>query len=204
MFRRKGRHSQGAHVAAQPASDLGAVTTLSSVAVGERASGELASSPAVQRPASTSPAPTPQHDPDASSSVLSTVPEAALVAVRNSALTLAPEAPLELVPPQPAIPPVEAGSDVTAVDSTAGSTTVIVPVAGAGRRARRLWPRVLTVVVVVVVGVCALAGIQLARPVPKPVVHSDVTLSAPVPGVAPTLPWPAVGERERAGVKVKG
>ena len=169
-------------------SELGDVTTLSSEAVRGAATADLnAVAP-----------PEPTEDRSVASGA--TVPEAALVAVYGGVFNAgSPPAPPahgtspapEAAVSAPAIPLLEFSPDVTAVDSTAGSGTVIVPVPGSGRRSRRLWP---AAVVLVAVAVLALAGVELARPVPKPVVHSDVTLSAPAPGIAPALPWPSVGE----------
>jgi D-alanyl-D-alanine carboxypeptidase (penicillin-binding protein 5/6) len=167
-------------------SELGDVTTLSSEAVGTATHDQSAAA-------------TPGLAEDRSKAPGATVPEAALVAVYGGAFTAvapvapatprtgpAPEAPTAAA----AIPLVEVAPDATAVDSTEGSGTVIVPVPGSGRRSRRLWPAA----VIVAVAALGLAGVELARPVPKPVVRSDVTLSAPVPGIAPALPWPDVGE----------
>ena len=193
MFRRQGRHTRGTHGAPSTVSELGDVTTLSSEAVRGTATADLN---AVAPPGSSEGRP----NEDRAEMPGATVPEAALVAVYGGMFTTgsatAPAAlgatptlgaPVEA----PSIPLVESSPDATGVGSTAGSGTVIVPVPGAGRRSRRLWP---AGVVFPAVAVLALAGVEFARPVPKPVVHSDVTLSAPVPGIAPALPWPAVGE----------
>jgi hypothetical protein len=79
MFRRRGRHSRGAHDARSTQSELGDVTTLSSVAVG---------APATRQP----------PDPAGPEAPPATVPEATLVAVLGGALSPAvpvlPEAAL--------------------------------------------------------------------------------------------------------------
>ncbi len=65
-------------------------------------------------------------------------------------------------------------------------------------RIRRRLALVLPIVLVVVLGIGA--GVQLVRPLPRPTVDG-VTASERVPGVMPTLPWPASGE---AALAVQG
>jgi serine-type D-Ala-D-Ala carboxypeptidase (penicillin-binding protein 5/6) len=50
------------------------------------------------------------------------------------------------------------------------------------------------VAVVLVVAVAGLAVRQLTRPLPRPVLSSTLTSSVTVPGAAPSLPWPTVGQ----------
>ena len=49
-------------------------------------------------------------------------------------------------------------------------------------------------VAVVLAGVSAFAAVRVTRPLARPVVLSSVAASLSVPGVAPVLPWPAVGQ----------
>jgi serine-type D-Ala-D-Ala carboxypeptidase (penicillin-binding protein 5/6) len=73
------------------------------------------------------------------------------------------------------------------------SPTLILTSGGRTRvRRRARW--VLSAIGVVVVVVAAGAAIQLTRPIPRPVVRSIFVAPSRVPGVAPSLPWPAKGE----------
>jgi D-alanyl-D-alanine carboxypeptidase (penicillin-binding protein 5/6) len=53
---------------------------------------------------------------------------------------------------------------------------------------------VLVVAIVVVVAAGGLAARQLTRPLPTPVLSSSLVSSVTVPGAAPALPWPTVGQ----------
>jgi D-alanyl-D-alanine carboxypeptidase (penicillin-binding protein 5/6) len=67
------------------------------------------------------------------------------------------------------------------------------PVAPERPRRRRLLVLVLTVVAPLA-ALGALVGVQLARPVPRAVLHLSVPALLTLPGQLPDLPWPAQGQ----------
>ncbi|MGA2521240.1 MAG: hypothetical protein ABSG81_10525 [Acidimicrobiales bacterium] len=83
-----------------------------------------------------------------------------------------------------------------AVPGTSSVARVVVPAPplAVSPQRHRAWRWTVGVLVLVVVVLVALVLVQLGRTVPAPDVHRVLDRSSPVPGIAPTLPWPTTGE----------
>ena len=96
------------------------------------------------------------------------------------------------------VPAVEAGPPV------AGATPAAAAVGGEGapthrrghraRRRHRLWPWLILGVVVILAAGGLIAVQRVTHPLASPQLTSSLPASIPVPGPAPVLPWPTVGQ----------